>query len=216
MDSQKLVTALGELRTIIKDFSVKHKFLENFASFRSKLMTDEKDWKPESLNKKHPGMAVIQFYSETKKHGHFSNFFPSEIKLKIGKNDLAFPTSEHLFQIMKFVPENGIPNDKKTIGHIDKIYNTESPGISAKLGRMRNYPICGDWETFGLEVMFFAVYLKFTQDPNLKKKILETEGCILVEHTHRDAKWGDGGDINNCQGQNLLGTTLMFVREFIK
>lgn len=34
---------------------------------------------------------------------------------------------------------------------------------------------------------------KFEQYENLKKLLLSTGDCILVEHTKNDCYWGDGG-----------------------
>ena len=61
--------------------------------------------------------------------------------------------------------------------------------------------------------MYRVVYAKFTQHKTLKKTLLETGDATLVEHTENDSYWGDGGD---GSGKNMLGQTLMRVREVIK
>jgi N-glycosidase YbiA len=41
--------------------------------------------------------------------------------------------------------------------------------------------------------MLEAVYLKFTQNLELKKNLIKTKDFLLVEHTKNDKYWGDGG-----------------------
>ena len=57
--------------------------------------------------------------------------------------------------------------------------------------------------------MYVALYAKFTQHSDLKKRLLGTGDRPLVEHTERDRYWGDGGD---GRGENHLGKLLMKLR----
>lgn len=59
--------------------------------------------------------------------------------------------------------------------------------------------------------MLCGLRAKFTQNENLKKKLLETGDRILREHTGRDKYWGDGG--KKFTGKNRLGFLLMEVRQ---
>jgi ribA/ribD-fused uncharacterized protein len=61
--------------------------------------------------------------------------------------------------------------------------------------------------------MLEAVRLKFRQYPELAKALIATGGEVLVEHTTRDAYWGDGGD---GAGQNMQGRLLAQVREELR
>jgi ribA/ribD-fused uncharacterized protein len=70
-----------------------------------------------------------------------------------------------------------------------------------------------DWEAVKVDVMRRAVRAKFTQHTELRAILLETADAILVEHTARDAFWGDGGD---GSGRNVLGQILMEVREELR
>ena len=54
-----------------------------------------------------------------------------------------------------------------------------------------------------------CVRAKFVQNAGLMEKLLATGERTLIEHTTRDARWGDGGDGN---GTNWLGQILMEVR----
>ena len=58
--------------------------------------------------------------------------------------------------------------------------------------------------------MYNGLVLKFTQNKDLGKRLLETKDSKLVEHTTRDKFWGDGG---NGKGENKLGIMLMRLRE---
>ena len=60
------------------------------------------------------------------------------------------------------------------------------------------------------DVMYIALYAKFTQHGELKKKLLGTGDRPLVEHTERDRYCGDGGD---GRGENNLGRLLMKLRK---
>lgn len=52
--------------------------------------------------------------------------------------------------------------------------------------------------------------LKFQTNADCKTVLLNTVGCILVEHTKTDSFWADGYD---GHGKNKLGMLLMKLRE---
>jgi ribA/ribD-fused uncharacterized protein len=142
---------------------------------------------------------VIQFYSVSDEYGEFSNFAAFPIKLR-GK---LWPTSEHYFQAQKFAGTE----------HAEGIRTTRSPMIAARMGRDRKKPLRRDWESVKDDIMREAVLAKFTQHPDLLKLLLATGDAHLVEHTPRDAYWGDGGD---GSGKNRLGEILMQVRDQLR
>lgn len=78
------------------------------------------------------------------------------------------------------------------------------------------------WETRKFDVVYQGTYCKFTQNPDLKKKLLETGERELVEASPTDKIWGIGylaefAEIHRKQwGSNLLGKALMSVRERLK
>lgn len=69
-----------------------------------------------------------------------------------------------------------------------------------------------DWDKVKIPIMYKIVSIKFTHNQRLQNKLLDTEDKLLIEHTNRDAFWGDGGDGN---GKNKLGQVLMRVRKDI-
>lgn len=139
----------------------------------------------------------ILFYSNRSEGKEFSNFYLSPIKL----DGLIWPTTEHYFQAQKF------PHNPKYMEEIRKAY---SPTLAKKLGGSRKIPRRSDWDDIKEDVMYKAVYAKFTQHPNLRKILLDTNNAYLAEHTKYDKYWGDGG---NRSGKNRLGVILMKLRE---
>jgi len=142
-------------------------------------------------------IAIIQFYSQNKLYGEFSNFYESSIIV----DNMTFPTTEHYFQAMKY------SHDKE---YFEKIRTASSAGLAAKLGRNKNRPMRSDWENVKDGIMMVALKAKFTQHANLKKLLLDTSDAILIEHTKNDSYWGDGGD---GTGKNMLGKSLMELRK---
>jgi ribA/ribD-fused uncharacterized protein len=138
---------------------------------------------------------VIRFYSTRDEYGCFSNFAAYPIQLG-GK---TWPTSEHYFQGQKFDDE----------GHVEAIRQANSPMIAARMGRDRGKPIKKDWEAIKITVMTAAVRAKFTQHQSHRSMLLDTGDAKLVEHSEKDAYWGDGGD---GTGKNMLGQILMRIR----
>jgi len=137
----------------------------------------------------------ILFYGVASEYGAFSNFAPYPIRIE-GR---VYPTSEHYFQAEKFA---GDP-------HAETIRRAKTPGSAAKFGRSRRHRIRSDWESVKRSVMLRALRAKFGQHPELRELLLGTGQAPLVEHTHRDAYWGDGGD---GSGKNWLGRLLVEVR----
>ena len=83
---------------------------------------------------------------------------------------------------------------------------------AAKVGR-REKPLRKDWESVKDQVMFDAVLAKFTQNPDIARKLLSTGDAYLIEHTKNDFYWADGGD---GSGKNRLGEVLMAVRDSLR
>ena len=67
-----------------------------------------------------------------------------------------------------------------------------------------------DWEEIKLDVMYAALKCKFTENPELKRKLLATGSTYLEErNTWGDTYWGTVGGV----GHNHLGELLMILRE---
>ena len=68
-----------------------------------------------------------------------------------------------------------------------------------------------DWEQVKVEKMVEAVFLKFTKNPDLAKRLIATGHVELIEGN----TWGDefwGRHIVTGKGENMLGRILMALR----
>jgi ribA/ribD-fused uncharacterized protein len=140
-------------------------------------------------------MKQIRFYRLNEAYGEFSNFSPHPIELK----GQFWPTSEHYFQAQKFAGTQ----------HEETIRQARSPMIAARMGRSRERPLRGDWETVKDDIMREALQAKFGRNPALRSLLLKTGDAELIEHTRNDSYWADGGD---GSGKNRLGQLLMELR----
>jgi ribA/ribD-fused uncharacterized protein len=133
-------------------------------------------------------------------HGHMSNFYPSPILW----GSKTWATSEHLFQAQKY--------------RLDSVYTevirfATSAYEAAKLGRDRNYPILTNWDDIKDDCMRTILFLKYTQNFEIKRLLLDTGKAKLIEASPKDSYWGEGPD---GKGQNKLGWILMEVRSVLK
>lgn len=104
---------------------------------------------------------------------------------------------------------------------LSAIMAATTPKEAKQLGRkIRNFnPKV--WDTHKKAIVTKGNYAKFSQNPDLKKYLLQTGDKILVESSPYDNIWGIGLDStearaihpSNWPGQNLLGFCLMEVRD---
>lgn len=142
---------------------------------------------------------AISFYKTNDEYGCFSNFSHYGFEL----DGEWWMTSEHYFQAQKF---HGTEYE-------DEIRLLDNPMKVAKMGRNRNLPLREDWEQVKDDIMYEAVYAKFSQNEELKNILLKTGTEYIVENTSDDYYWGCGKD---GSGKNILGRILMRVREKLK
>ncbi len=142
-------------------------------------------------------MMRILFCRVDEPFGCFSNFSAHPVVI----DGLRWPTTEHYFQAAKFI---GVDSE-----HAAAIRGAPSPMVAARMGRSRAHPIRPDWETVKDDVMRHAVRAKVEQHDDVRRALEETGTAEIVEHTPRDAYWGDGPD---GSGRNMLGRILMELR----
>ena len=85
-----------------------------------------------------------------------------------------------------------------------------NPGRAKGMGRQ--LAVRPDWYEIRLSVMEEVVRAKFTQNPDLAKKLVDTGTMPLEEGNY----WGDtfwGVDLNTGKGENNLGKILMKIRD---
>ena len=92
-----------------------------------------------------------------------------------------------------------------------------------KLGRRVTGFVGAIWEGERYDVVFKGNEAKFSQNPHLREFLMSTGNKILVEASPKDTIWGIGLDEFNpdaldprkWRGKNLLGFTLMDVRQWL-
>jgi len=105
-----------------------------------------------------------------------------------------------------------------------QILSTNEPKEHKKLGRLVKDFDENKWNEVCELIVYKANFAKFTQNLNLKEKLLKTGDKIIVECSPYDEIWGNGLNITdtlttfvkNWKGTNKLGKILMNVRENIK
>lgn len=145
----------------------------------------------------------IYFYTTKDEHGYMSNFARYELEC-FGRK---WMTSEHCYQAQKFSGMN--------VEDYDAVFNADRPMVAAALGRDPNRPIRSDWDTVRDDVMRFVVFHKFSQNDEIREKLLKTADAPLFEH---DTKRGDRywAIDKKGVGKNMLGVILMELREVLR
>ena len=154
---------------------------------------------------------VIGFLEPEEENGYLSNWYHCDFFLA-GKR---FTSSEQYFMYRKAL----FFNDE---GAAARIMATNDCRTIHALGRkVHNY---NDrlWNGVRQLVMYEGLLAKFSQNPDLKEKLLATGNVILAETSLNDRIWGIGLRANDTRiynlskwndGRNLTGFTLMKVRE---
>lgn len=128
-----------------------------------------------------------------------SNFWEAPVTY----NGLTYRSSEAAFQAQKTMDE-----------HIRNEFTKISPA-SAK-GEGRNLKLRPDWEKVKYQVMYDICRAKFTQNEDLRQKLLDTGDEELVEgNTWNDTYWGVDL-VYGKGGQNNLGKILMQIRSELR
>ena len=142
----------------------------------------------------------ILFYDKFQPFYQFTNFAPYSISV----DGYVYPTSEHYFQAQKLIGTK----------HFDQILMNPSPRSAFEYPRQEHVKpwIRKDWQEIKDDVMFKALYHKFTQHSALATMLLQTGDKELIEDSPYDSYWGCGRD---KQGMNMLGKLLMRLRKIL-
>lgn len=146
-------------------------------------------------------------------NGIYSQWHPSKFTIDgieyncceqymMAKKALTFNDQESYKMIM--YADN--PRDQKAFGRRVKNFNADV------------------WAVISREVVYQGNYAKFTQNPELKKQLMETGDREIVEASPYDKIWGIGLgeedpralDKSQWQGTNWLGEAIMRVRETLR
>lgn len=117
---------------------------------------------------------------------------------------------------MKFTNTEAAFHSQKCLS-MQKQFEMMRPSQSKQLGR--KVPLRPDWNKIRTQIMHDVCYAKFTQDEELKRKLLATGDKYLEEgNYHGDKFWGTTYSKRERQwiGENNLGKILMQLRKELR
>ncbi|MDU7336912.1 MAG: NADAR family protein [Clostridium sp.] len=153
---------------------------------------------------------VICFHNPDEANGYLSNWFLSDFE----KDGVHFSSMEQYMMYQKAV----LFKDSEIAL---QIMSTTDVGKIKAFGRsVRNYEETV-WNGVRQIIIYEGLIEKFAQNNELRKLLLATQQHILAECAVQDRIWGIGlsmkdenrFDMSKWNGQNLLGFSLMKVRE---
>ena len=156
---------------------------------------------------------VICFHNPDEANGYLSNWYLSDFEI----DGIPYSSMEQYMMYQKSI----LFHDNEIA---EQILSTSNVGKIKALGRsVKNYEDI-IWNGVRQIIVFQGLLEKFRQNNELRVKLLDTQEDILAECAVQDKIWGMGlsmkddrrFDMEEWQGQNLLGFTLMKVRELFK
>lgn len=155
-------------------------------------------------------MNIICFHNPDEENGYLSNWYPSKFSVE----GVVFSSMEQYMMYQK-----AICFEDKNIA--TQILLTNDVSQIKALGRMVSGYDDNYWNGIRQIVVYKGLLAKFAQNDNLKELLKGTEEAILAECAVKDKIWGIGLSMKDAdrlnrtkwKGQNLLGYTLMMVRE---
>merc|ERR1712013_297819 len=151
------------------------------------------------------------FYSAS---SPFSNFHPSQFVDEDGK---WFFCSEQYMMYHKAMLFEDCDIAKKILEEQNE------PMTCKRLGRSVQNFDDEVWQANARRIVEDGLYLKFTQNPKLKRELLSTGDLEMVEAAGNDRRWGIGFNEKKAMqvprekwGSNWLGQVLTIVRERIR
>ena len=155
-------------------------------------------------------MKVVCFHNPNEEKGYLSNWYLSDFTV----NGIRYSSMEQYMMYQKAI----LFHDTKIA---EKIMKTEDVAEIKQLGRLVSGYDDHIWSGVRQIVVYEGLLAKFSQNEDLKEKLLATGDKVLAECAVKDLVWGIGlsmtdpnrHEISKGNGQNLLGFTLMKVRE---
>lgn len=153
---------------------------------------------------------IICFHNPDEENGYLSNWYPSHFTL----DGIVFSGVEQFMMYRKAVcfGDNNVAA---------QILHTNDVAHMKKLGRLVSGYDDNHWNGIRQIVVYEGLIAKFAQNSELRERLVDTGNAILAECAVKDRIWGIGLSMNDpdrldrakWKGQNLLGYTLMMVRE---
>lgn len=155
-------------------------------------------------------MNIICFHNPDGENGYLSNWYLSRFII----DRIEFSSMEQYMMYQKAI----CFHDKVTAS---KILDTDDVAEIKALGRLVSGYDDKHWNGIRQIVVYNGLLEKFSQNAELRKQLKATGKAVLAECVVKDRIWGIGLSMNDndrfekdkWKGQNLLGYTLMMVRE---
>ncbi len=156
---------------------------------------------------------VIGFHNPDEGYGFLSNWYLSDFTV----DGIAYSSMEQYMMYQKAV----LFQEEETA---KEILETTDVGKIKALGRAVKGYKDEVWNGLRQVIIYDGLQQKFFQNEKLKKQLLDTGNAILAECAVQDRIWGIGCSMKDerrfymdeWRGQNLLGFTLMKVRDKIQ
>ena len=158
-------------------------------------------------------MQIICFHNPNEENGYLSNWYSSYFS----QDDISFSSMEQFMMYQKAVCFNDLEIAAQILetGDVSRI---------KELGRLVTGYDDNYWGGIRQIFVYKGLLSKFAQNTELKELLLKTGDAVLAECAVKDRIWGiglsmrdpDRFDRSKWKGQNLLGYTLMMVRESLK
>ena len=158
-------------------------------------------------------MNIRCFHNPDEENGYLSNWYLSNFKI----GSTQFSSMEQYVMYQKAI----VFNDTKSA---KKILETTDVSKIKALGRQVSNYNDTYWNGVRQIIIYKGLLEKFSQNEDLKKRLLNTGNDILAECAVQDKIWGIGlsmkdvnrWDMEKWRGENLLGFALMLVREELR
>ena len=145
--------------------------------------------------------------------GCFSQWWESDFEI----DGIIYKSAEHFMMAEKA----RLFNDSESLM---RVIDSKHPHEAKKLGRKVKNFNPKNWDEHKFDVVVRGNFAKFSQNDELKKFLIQTNDCVLVEASPVDNIWGIGMATDNenvmnpnlWKGHNLLGYALMEVRDQLK
>ena len=158
-------------------------------------------------------MSIVCFHNPDEENGYLSNWYPSKFTV----DGVNFSSMEQYMMYKKALCFEDIHT-------AESILAAEDVAEIKTLGRLVSNFSESYWNGIRQIIVYEGLIAKFSQNKNLRRLLNSTETSILAECAVKDKIWGIGLSmcdldrltIEKWKGQNLLGYTLMMVREKCK
>ena len=155
---------------------------------------------------------IICFHNPDEENGYLSNWYLSNFK----SDGIEYTSMEQYMMYQKAICFNDYEIAKK-------ILKTDNVAEIKTLGRKVSNYDDHIWNGVRQVIIYEGLLQKFLQNEELKNQLLSTKDAILAECAVKDIIWGIGLSMKDenrfdkakWKGTNLLGYTLMLVREQI-